>query len=111
MCPFVTAGRGVLVPGGFGSRGIEGKVLAAQWARTHNIPFLGICLGLQVAVIGAARCVHITADTRAAEFARNVLGLEGANTTEIDEATPHPVVINMPEISTTQKGALRCRAV
>ena len=49
----LTFTRGVLVPGGFGSRGIEGKILAAQWARTHNIPYLGICLGLQVAVIGA----------------------------------------------------------
>lgn len=80
---------GILVPGGFGGRGVEGKMLAAQYAREQNRPYLGICLGMQIAVI---------------EFARNVLGWEGANSTEIDAATPHPVVVFMPEGSTTHKG-------
>jgi CTP synthase len=73
---------GILVPGGFGVRGIEGKVRAACFAREGGIPYLGICLGLQVAVI---------------EFARNVAGLEGANSTEFDPYTPHPVIGLMPE--------------
>ena len=64
---------GILVPGGFGERGIEGKILAAQYAREHRIPYLGICLGMQVAVV---------------EYARNVLGYENANSTEFDEQTP-----------------------
>ncbi|KAJ3270647.1 CTP synthase ura7 [Terramyces sp. JEL0728] len=81
--------QGILVPGGFGVRGTEGKIAACKWARTNNIPFLGICLGFQMAVV---------------EYSRNVLGLEGANSAEIDPETPHPVVINMPEISTTQLG-------
>ena len=80
---------GILVPGGFGDRGIEGKLLAAKYARENKVPYLGICLGLQVATI---------------EFCRNVLGLEGANSTEFDEKTPHPVVIFMPEISKTHLG-------
>ncbi|MDM7325146.1 MAG: CTP synthase, partial [Thermus sp.] len=73
---------GILVPGGFGVRGIEGKVRAAQYAREKGIPYLGICLGLQIAVI---------------EFARNVAGLKGANSTEFDPYTPHPVIDLMPE--------------
>jgi CTP synthase len=73
---------GILVPGGFGVRGIEGKVRAARYAREHDVPYLGICLGLQVAVI---------------EFARHVAGLEGANSTEFDPYTPHPVIDLMPE--------------
>ncbi|MFO1523316.1 MAG: CTP synthase [Kiritimatiellia bacterium] len=73
---------GILVPGGFGSRGIEGKIRAIQYARENNIPFLGICLGMQLAVI---------------EFARNVAGLAGAHSTEIDPKTPHPVVALMEE--------------
>ncbi|KAJ3254165.1 CTP synthase ura7 [Boothiomyces macroporosus] len=81
--------QGILVPGGFGARGSEGKIAACKWARTNNIPFLGICLGFQMAVV---------------EYSRNVLGLEGANSSELDPDTPHPVVINMPEISTTQLG-------
>ncbi|MBX6341201.1 MAG: CTP synthase, partial [Thermomicrobiaceae bacterium] len=72
---------GILVPGGFGPRGVEGKIFAARYAREHEIPYLGICYGLHMAVI---------------EFARNVLGLEGANSTEIDPATPHPVIDLMP---------------
>lgn len=78
-----------MVPGGFGGRGTEGKIIAAQYARTNSVPYFGICLGMQTAVI---------------EFARNVLGLEGANSTEWDPATPHPVVVFMPEISVTHKG-------
>ena len=73
---------GILVPGGFGIRGIEGKVRAAEYARERRIPYLGICLGLQVATI---------------EFARHVAGLEGANSTEFDPYTPHPVIDLMPE--------------
>lgn len=73
---------GILVPGGFGIRGIEGKVRAARFARENNIPYLGICLGMQVAVI---------------EFARNVAGLKGANSTEFDTYTPFPVIDLMPE--------------
>uniref|UniRef100_A0A6B2E6L6 CTP synthase n=1 Tax=Phlebotomus kandelakii TaxID=1109342 RepID=A0A6B2E6L6_9DIPT len=73
---------GVIVPGGFGSRGIEGKISACQWCREQKKPLLGICLGLQAMVI---------------EFARNVLGLKEANTTEIDPKTKDPLVIDMPE--------------
>ena len=73
---------GVLVPGGFGSRGIEGKIAAIRHAREHKIPFLGICLGMQCAVI---------------EFARSVCGLRGANSTEFDPRTPYPVIDLMPE--------------
>ncbi|MDQ3752333.1 MAG: CTP synthase [Actinomycetota bacterium] len=68
---------GILVPGGFGVRGIEGKVQAVRWAREQEVPFLGLCLGLQCAVI---------------EFARNVAGLEGANSTEFDGSTDYPVI-------------------
>ncbi len=75
---------GIIVPGGFGERGVEGMVAAASIARRAEIPYLGICLGLQVAVI---------------EIARNLAGLEGANSTEIDVATPHPVIALMSEQS------------
>lgn len=68
---------GVLVPGGFGSRGIEGKITAARIARERGIPYFGLCLGMQIATI---------------EYARHVVGLEGANSTEFDPATPHPVI-------------------
>jgi CTP synthase len=68
---------GILVPGGFGDRGVEGKVVAAQYARTHNIPYLGICLGMQIAVI---------------EYARNVLGYEDAHSSEFSKTTDHPVI-------------------
>lgn len=73
---------GILVAPGFGERGVEGKIKAVQYARENGIPFLGICLGMQMAVI---------------EFARNVLGLEHANSTEMDGATPHPVISLMEE--------------
>ncbi len=78
----VAGADGILVPGGFGVRGIEGKVEAIRYARERGVPFLGICLGLQCAVI---------------EFARNVAGLEGANSSEFDPATPHPVIDLLPE--------------
>ena len=67
----------ILVPGGFGGRGVEGKIMAAKYARENKVPYLGICLGMQVALI---------------EYARNVAGLEGANSTEFDTNSPHPVV-------------------
>ena len=73
---------GILVPGGFGSRGIEGKILAANYARTHDIPYLGICLGMQIAII---------------EFARNVLNMQGANSAEINPETPFPLIDILPE--------------
>jgi CTP synthase len=79
----------VLIPGGFGDRGVEGKIIAAKYARENNIPFLGICLGMQVAVI---------------EFARSVLGLQDANSTEFDADTNSPCVIFMPEGSKTHMG-------
>ena len=68
---------GVLVPGGFGERGLEGKIAAVQYAREHGVPFLGICLGMQMAVV---------------EYARHVLGLTGAHTSEVDPNTPYPVI-------------------
>ncbi|MBI5742570.1 MAG: CTP synthase [Candidatus Niyogibacteria bacterium] len=71
---------GVIVPGGFGSRGVEGKIRAIRFAREHKFPYLGLCYGMQIATI---------------EAARNLLGLKGANTTEIDPATPHPVIHTM----------------
>jgi CTP synthase len=74
--------NGIVVPGGFGPRGVEGKMLAARYARERGIPYLGLCYGLHMAVI---------------EFARNVLGLCGANSTEIDPETPHPVIDLMPD--------------
>lgn len=80
--------QGILVPGGYGERGTEGKIRAITYARTHGIPFFGICLGMQLAVI---------------EFARNVLGLVGAHSTELDPSTPHPVVGLMK--TWTQDGA------
>ena len=72
----------VLVPGGFGKRGVEGKIKAIQYARENNVPYLGICLGMQLAVI---------------EFARHVVGLAGANSTEFDRDTPHPVIALITE--------------
>jgi CTP synthase len=72
----------ILVPGGFGKRGIEGKIVAAQYAREHGVPYLGICLGMQVATI---------------DYARHVAGLKGANSTEFDPETPHPVIALIEE--------------
>ena len=72
----------ILVPGGFGKRGVEGKILAAQYAREHKLPYLGICLGMQVATI---------------EYARHMAGLEGANSTEFEPDTPHPVIALIDE--------------
>jgi CTP synthase len=92
---------GILVAPGFGSRGIAGKIEAVQFARENNIPFFGICLGMQCAVI---------------EFARNVLGLDDAHTTEIDESTKHPVISMMEEQKTIANlggtmrlGAYKCQ--
>jgi CTP synthase len=73
---------GIIVPGGFGYRGVEGKILAAQWAREHRMPYLGLCLGMQVLCI---------------EYARNVLGWEDANSTEFDNTTTRPVIDLMPD--------------
>jgi CTP synthase len=73
---------GVLVPGGFGGRGVEGKINAARYAREHGIPYLGLCLGMQVATI---------------EFARNVCGIKNANSTEFDKDTPNPVISLLEE--------------
>jgi CTP synthase len=70
------------VPGGFGVRGIEGKIQASRWAREHGVPYLGICLGMQIAV---------------ADFARHVVGMDGANSTEFDPETPFPVIDLLPE--------------
>ncbi len=82
--------QGILVPGGFGNRGTEGKIAATRYAREHKMPFLGICLGMQIAMI---------------EYARNVLGLENANSAELDPETPYPVIDLMPEqTNVTQLG-------
>ncbi|XP_010038269.1 CTP synthase isoform X1 [Eucalyptus grandis] len=80
----------VIVPGGFGDRGVRGMILAAKYARENNVPYLGICLGMQISVI---------------EFARSVLGLDTANSTEFDAETPNAVVIFMPEGSRTHMGS------
>jgi CTP synthase len=73
---------GILVPGGFGHRGIDGKICAIRYAREHKVPFLGICLGMQLATV---------------EYARNVIGLSGAHSAEVDPKTPYPVIDIMPE--------------
>ena len=85
---------GILVPGGFGSRGIEGKILAVQYARENRVPFFGICLGMQAAVI---------------EFARNVAGLESAHSAEFDERTPYPVIYLMTEWYDDKTGTTQLR--
>jgi len=89
--------QGILVPGGFGERGIEGKILAARYAREHKIPYFGICLGMQVAVV---------------EFARNVLNMAEAHSTEVNPLTPFPVVDLMVEQKDVQKkgGTMRLGA-
>jgi len=93
----------IVVPGGFGNRGIEGKIEAVRYARENGVPFLGLCLGLQMAVI---------------EFARNVCGLVGAHSEEMDENSPHPVIHILPEQkqvedkgATMRLGAWRCQLV
>jgi CTP synthase len=73
---------GILIPGGFGVRGVEGKIRAARFARENDVPYLGICLGMQIAV---------------SEFARHVVGMDGANSTEFDPETPYPVIDLLPE--------------
>lgn len=73
---------GIIVPGGFGSRGVEGKIRAIEYCRTHKIPYLGLCYGMQLAVV---------------EFARNVCGLKGANTVEVNPKTKYPVIHTLPE--------------
>jgi CTP synthase len=93
--------HGILVPGGFGDRGIEGKIAAVKNARENKIPYFGLCLGLQIAVI---------------EFSRNILGLKGANSFEVDKSTPHPVISMMDEQkdivekgATMRLGSYECR--
>jgi len=83
----------ILVPGGFGERGIEGKIQAVRHAREHGVPYLGICLGMQLAII---------------EYARNVAGLDGAHSTEFNRATPHPVIALITEWQ-DQKGTVEAR--
>ena len=89
--------QGVVVPGGFGERGWEGKIAAATWARENNVPYLGLCLGMQVMVT---------------EFARNVLGFQSANTTEIDPESPYPVISLLDEQQgvTNKGGTMRLGA-
>ncbi|MEC9339850.1 MAG: CTP synthase, partial [Pseudomonadota bacterium] len=92
-CDALAGADAILVPGGFGTRGIEGKIAVARYAREHGIPYLGICLGMQVAVI---------------EFARHVLELEDANSSEFDPQTPHPVVALITEW-TNRDGSVESR--
>ena len=79
----------ILVPGGFGERGIEGKILSVRYAREHGVPYLGICLGMQVAIV---------------EYGRHVLGLSGANSTEFNRATAHPVIALISEWRDQERG-------
>lgn len=81
-CRIFAEADGIIIPGGFGVRGVEGKIAAAEYARENNVPFLGLCLGMQIAVI---------------EFARNVCNMKGANSSEFDESTPYPVISLLPE--------------
>ena len=89
--------QGIIVPGGFGDRGVEGMISAAKYARTHNIPYLGLCLGMQVAII---------------EFARHVAGLNDAHSIELDPNTAHPVIALLPDHTDTEDlgGTLRLGA-
>ena len=84
--------QGIVVPGGFGNRGVEGKILAANFARVNHIPYFGICLGMQISVI---------------EFARNILGFKNANSTEFDLKTPFPVISLVTEWDDYKKGKLK----
>ncbi len=94
MAEILSQSDGILVPGGFGSRGIEGKILAAQYARENKVPFFGICLGMQMAVI---------------EVARNLAGMEDANSEEFDPHTPYPVIYLMKEWVDEQTGEVEKR--
>ena len=98
---FLNGSRGILVPGGFGTRGIEGKIRAVQFAREKNVPFFGICLGMQVACI---------------EFARHVCDFKDANSTEFDSDTRHPIISLLEEQqniknmgATMRLGAYACK--
>lgn len=82
VAEILASADGILVPGGFGDRGVEGKISAIRYARENNVPFLGICLGMQLASI---------------EYARNVLGLEGAHSAELNPETPYPIIDLLPE--------------
>jgi CTP synthase len=93
---YLTHADGVLVPGGFGTRGVEGKICATNYARINEIPFFGICLGMQIAVI---------------EFARNVAGLDGANSSEFEITTPYPVIYLMKEWLDEKTGKVHKRDV
>ncbi len=100
VCRTLSGCAGILVPGGFGDRGVEGMILAAQYARERGVPYLGICLGMQTAVI---------------EFARHAAALSGANSAEFAPGTPHPVIALMPDQraihakgGTMRLGAYRC---
>jgi len=86
--------NGILVPGGFGTRGIEGKICAARYARENKVPYFGICLGMHIAVI---------------ELSRNVLGLEHAHSSEFDQETEHPVIYLMKEWHDPKKGVVEKR--
>ena len=90
----ISQADGILIPGGFGQRGIEGKIEAIRYAREHGVPFFGICLGMQLAV---------------AEYARNVAGLERAHSTEFDPDSPHPVIYLMKEWVNYQKDTVEQR--
>jgi CTP synthase len=92
----LTDAHGILVPGGFGTRGIEGKICAAKFARENRIPYFGICLGMQIAVI---------------EFARHVAGMKGAHSSEFDENTPYPVIYLMMEWYDDKTGTVQQRDV
>jgi CTP synthase len=103
VSPLLDDVHAIVVPGGYGSRGIEGKIAAINYARTKGVPFLGLCLGLQCSVI---------------EFARNACGMTGAHTAEVDEKTPFPVIDLMPDQKvvedkggTQRLGACPCRLV
>ncbi|KRM28132.1 CTP synthase [Schleiferilactobacillus harbinensis] len=94
VAELMAGAQGIIVPGGFGNRGVEGKILAIQYAREHNVPFLGVCLGMQMATV---------------EFARHVAGLPEANSTEVDPETPDNVIDLMPDQKDVTKlgGTLR----
>jgi len=92
----LSSADGILIPGGFGSRGIEGKIAAAKYARENKVPYFGICLGMHIAVI---------------EFARNVLALDSAHSGEFDKKTPHPVIYLMKEWINERTGIMEKRDI